>query len=103
MKQLLLSLLLFIPLAAFALDIDTAKSQGLIGEQPNGYLGLVVNNAEAKKLIDDINAKRKAQYAQIAERNNIDLHVVEKLAGEKTINKTKPGHFIFINGTWSKK
>jgi len=32
---------LLFSVAALALELDDAKNMGLIGEQPNGYLGLV--------------------------------------------------------------
>ena len=47
MKTSMLSLLLATSFA-FAADLPTAKKQGLIGEQNNGYLGLVNNQAPAE-------------------------------------------------------
>lgn len=35
--------------SAWAISLDDAKSQGLVGEDSSGYLGLVVNNSEAKR------------------------------------------------------
>jgi uncharacterized protein YdbL (DUF1318 family) len=61
-KACLLSLLLMIP-AAFAADLSAAKQQGWIGEQNNGYLGLVRGDAPAdvKALLANVNAQRKAE------------------------------------------
>ena len=56
--------------SAWAISLDDAKNQGLVGEDSSGYLGLVVQNAEAKAVVDDINAKRKAQYLKLAKKNN---------------------------------
>ena len=44
-KVLLLSVGLFVSVAAFAADINTAKAQGLIGERVDGYLGVVDQSA----------------------------------------------------------
>ena len=40
-RHLLFAVTLVLAGAAFALDLESAKSQGLVGEQPNGYLGVV--------------------------------------------------------------
>ena len=74
--------------SAWAISLDDAKNQGLVGEDSSGYLGLVVQNAEAKAVVDTINAKRKAQYLKLAQKNNLSLAQVEALAAAKTIEKT---------------
>jgi len=67
MKACLLSLLLMMH-GAFAADLKTAKEQGWVGEQNNGYLGLVKSDAPAdlKALVADVNGQRRAQFTQIA-------------------------------------
>ncbi|ALQ09107.1 MULTISPECIES: YdbL family protein [Pseudoalteromonas] len=89
--------------SAWAISLDDAKNQGLVGEDSSGYLGLVVQNAEAKAVVDDINAKRKAQYLKLAKKNNLSLSQVEALAAAKTIEKTQSGHYVEVNGNWVKK
>ncbi|BDF95467.1 MULTISPECIES: YdbL family protein [Pseudoalteromonas] len=89
--------------SAWAISLDDAKNQGLVGEDSSGYLGLVVQNAEAKAVVDEINEKRKAQYLKLAKKNNLSLAQVEALAAAKTIEKTQSGHFIEVNGEWVKK
>ena len=91
---------------AWALDLQAAKNQGLVGEQANGYLGSpqASPSAEVKALIADINAKRKEQYQSIASKQGVALGTVEKLAGEKTFDKTAAGHYIKPAGAnWQKK
>jgi len=56
---LLLGLSLF-SLNALAMSLQEAKSQGYLGEQLNGYLGLVQNNSDAKAVMDEVNNKRRA-------------------------------------------
>lgn len=90
-------------LSVFALDLDEAKSQGLVGETLSGYLEVVSGNGEAAALVADINAKRKAQYQNIATKNKISLTDVELLAGKKAIEKTPTGQFVKIGGNWKKK
>ena len=89
--------------SAWAITLDDAKNQGVVGEDSSGYLGLVVQSAEAKAVVDEINAKRKAQYLKLAKKNNLSLAQVEALAAAKTIEKTRAGHFIEVNGEWVKK
>ncbi|WP_404341164.1 YdbL family protein [Pseudoalteromonas mariniglutinosa] len=89
--------------SVWAIELDEAKNQGLVGEDSSGYLGLVVQHAEAKAVVDEINEKRKAQYLKLAKKNNLSLAQVEALAAAKTIEKTKPGHYIEVNGQWVKK
>jgi uncharacterized protein YdbL (DUF1318 family) len=91
---------------SWAIDLHQAKAQGLVGEQPNGYLGLVDAgaSAEVKAMMNDINAKRRQEYQAIAKRNNTPLDVVEALAGKKAIERTAAGQYIKLpSGKWVKK
>ena len=101
-KSLLIASLFFSSIV-FAIGLDAAKDQGLVGEKDNGYLGLVVNQNDAQSLIDDINAKRKAVYVELAAKNGITLQQVEKLAAKKAYEKTSSGHYLWVDGQWTKK
>lgn len=90
----------------WAIELQDAKAQGLLGEQPNGYLGLVKANAPAEvtALMNSINAKRRQEYQSIAQRNHTQLNVVEALAGKKAIERTPPGQYIRLpSGQWIRK
>lgn len=90
----------------WAMDLRQAKTQGLVGEQPNGYLGLVKPGAsgEVKALMNDINGKRRQEYQAIAQRTNTTLDVVEALAGKKAIERTPSGQYVKLpSGRWVKK
>lgn len=90
--------------AAFALDLNSAKAQGLVGEKRDGYLGAVTGNAEAQALADAINAKRKQEYQSIAAQNGQPLNVVEKLAASKAYEMTPKGQYLMdAGGAWVKK
>lgn len=89
---------------AFPLSIDDAKTQGLVGEKSNGYLGVVnPGSPEAQTLTNEVNQKRRQAYEDIAARNRTQLETVETLAGEKAIQNTKPGHYVEGPGGWTKK
>lgn len=89
---------------AFGISVEEAKTKGLVGERPNGYLG-VVNPAapEAQALVNEVNEKRRQAYEDIAKRNRTQLDAVEALAGEKAIQNTKPGYFVEGPGGWTRK
>ncbi|QYJ84677.1 YdbL family protein [Shewanella mesophila] len=103
-KLLLLAASLLLSLNAFAISLQDAKSQGLVGEQINGYLGVVVSNKDATELADSVNAKRRAHYEKIAKKNGINVDDVAKLAAEKAIAAAQQGQFIQTpQGKWIKK
>ena len=99
---ILFGLLLFCQ-SAWALDLHTAKAQGLVGETTSGYLAPVNQAPEVLQLVEEINTKRRLEYQEIAQRNNTPLAAVEERAGKLAIEKTLPGQLININGTWQKK
>lgn len=89
-----------------ALTLQEAKSQGLLGERPTGYLGVVDPSAppEAYALMEEVNQKRRAKYEEIARKNGTTLEAVEALAGKRAIQKTQPGHMIQLSsGQWIRK
>jgi hypothetical protein len=82
------------------------KADGLIGEQANGYIGLVRQDAPAdiKQLVNEVNAKRKAGYQQIAEKQGTSLESVELVGGNTAIEKTLSGNYVRdASGAWRKK
>ena len=86
--------------------LNIAKSAGYVGEQQNGYLGIVSANTpeSVTKLIKDINMKRRAKYTDISRENGSSINAVEAVVGAKLIARTKPGHFIMsADGKWVKK
>ena len=107
MKKLLIILFtstLFLFNSVWALDLGDAKSKGLVGETPSGYLEAVKSPDDAtKQLIKDINGRRNAHYRKISKSNGTSVKAVESVAGEKAMNMTKKGHFIKVNGKWIKK
>ena len=107
MKNLLITIFTALTLLAsssWALDLNSAKSSGLVGETSGGYLEAVKTpNDETKKLVKSINKKRKAEYKKIAQENGTSLQAVEEMAGKKTMSMTNKGNFIKKNGKWVRK
>ena len=101
----LLSLLLMMH-GAFAADLTTAKDQGWVGEQNNGYLGLVKSDAPAdlKALVADVNGQRKTQFMKIAAKNGIAEAEAAKIFAREAETRTSPGNYIQnMAGGWVKK
>lgn len=89
---------------AFALTLQEAKTQGKVGEMPNGYLGAVEQTSEVQQLVETVNAKRKQHYLTIARQNKLKLAQVAARAGERNLHKTAAGHYIQnADGQWVKK
>jgi len=89
-----------------ASPLTQPKADGLIGEQVNGYIGLVKQDAPAdiKQLVKEANAKRKAGYQKIAAQQGTSLADVERVGGNTAIEKTLKGNYIRdASGAWRKK
>jgi uncharacterized protein YdbL (DUF1318 family) len=89
-----------------ALSLDEAKEQGLVGEQPDGYLGVVPgqSNPDAAALVNQINAQRRAAYQSVADSNGTTLKSVEVLAGQKLIGRLQSGEwFQDQSGQWRRR
>lgn len=107
MKKLLTAfcLLLFMQ-NAWAIDIDSAKAQGLVGEANTGYLAAVTQpaSAEVRALIQDVNSKRKAEFERTAKNTGATLEQVAFRFYELAVQRTTPGHFYQDpGGRWVKK
>ena len=90
--------------SVWASDLQSAKSKGLVGETPSGYLAAVKNTAEARAVVAKVNSARKSHYQSIASRNGTSLQVVEVLAGKKAIAKAASGHYVkSASGSWIRK
>ncbi|KAA0874181.1 YdbL family protein [Nitrincola tapanii] len=101
---------LFLALAfsgsAAAMSLEQAKTQGLVGEQLNGYVGIVSRSVtpELRNLINDVNSQRRALYQRSAQEAAVGLDVFEARAGQRLQQRAKPGEFIQdTNGQWKRK
>lgn len=109
-KLSLCSLLLALSLPLMAMNLQQAmtslgdaKDQGLVGEQVDGYLGVVKPSGNTEELVKLINNARRAQYEKLAKDNGLAVPDVEAMAGQKAIEKTQSGNFIQVNDKWAKK
>ena len=98
-------LLLFAFQGAWAIDIQTAKEQGLVGEANTGYLAAVGTPcAEVKALIAEVNEKRKAEFERTAEKTGATLVQVRARFYELAVQRTEAGHYYQdAGGSWKRK
>lgn len=91
---------------ALALTLDEAKTQGLVGERPDGYVAAVAPQPtdEVKALVTSTNDGRRKVYAELAQRNGITVEAVGILSGEKLQGAAPAGQYILQpNGQWQRK
>lgn len=109
MRNFLIGLLLAISLlgtVAHAADLKTVKAQGLVGEQRDGYLGLVSGNAPAdvKTLVEEVNKQRRAHFQQIAAKTGAPLEEAAKVFAKEAAERTEAGNYVQNDaGAWVKK
>lgn len=97
---------LALPAAGSGLDLDAAKSQGLVGEKVDGYVGIVVADptAPVAALVKNVNTKRRSAYEAIAKKNGTAVDAVAALAGAKLIERAGRGEWVTdADGNWRKK
>ncbi len=88
----------------WAITLNEARQQGLVGETLSGYIAPVRQDKETLALVKSINEARAAHYQQLADSNNISVDEVAKLAGQKLVTRAQPGEYVRgINGQWMRK
>ena len=76
---------------AFALDLHSARSSGVVAETPDGYIKAVQPSAEVNALVAEVNAKRIAEYTRISKENGQSVEVVGKLAAPQIAKNAAAG------------
>ncbi|SEI72508.1 hypothetical protein SAMN05421831_108123 [Allopseudospirillum japonicum] len=83
--------------------LDKAKTQGWVGEQFDGYLGVIKANAQTQDLASTINQARQQEYQRIANKHGLTLQQVAQRAGQKAIARTPAGQYIKTASGWVRK
>ena len=81
---------------------EAARAAGQVGEKMDGYLGIVGSaDAALRRLVDDLNIKRRAVFADKAKAANATLEEYAFTAGCVAIARTKPGEkYQAPDGSW---
>lgn len=90
---------------SFAMDLATAKQEGLVGEQENGLVGLIDPNSPdaVQILVKQTNQGRLKVYNETAANQHIPVSQVQAIAAQKIISMTPGGQYIQRNGRWVQK
>ena len=80
----------------------SARAAGQVGEKMDGYLGLVGGGSDAlRKMVDDINLKRRAVYTQKAQAQHATVEEYAFTSGCLLIAQTERGEkYQAPDGTW---
>jgi len=80
-----------------------ARAAGQVGEKMDGYLGIVgAPTAALKTMVDDLNIKRKAVYAQQAQAQHATVEEYALTAGCLAIARTVPWEkYQAPDGSWA--
>jgi len=80
-----------------------ARSAGQVGEQPDGYLGVVGGgSAELRALVSNINIQRKAAYTQKAQASGATVEQMAFTSGCNLIQQTSAGEkYRTPTGDWA--
>ena len=92
-------------LAGDKATVDAAKAAGTVGEQADGYLGIVSGaDAATTAAVNDINAGRRTVYSQTAAKSGVSPDAAGQATGAQLIAKTPSGEYIKpLGGSWTKK
>jgi len=93
--------------AAASPEIEAAKAQCVVGEQSDGYLGII----DASKVDENLrrqvranNQQRKAIYADFAAKNGLTVETAAAIFAEQQVNGAPSGQCVRDqNGVWLKK
>ena len=78
-----------------------ARAAGQVGEQPDGYLGVVSGGADVRALVSNINIQRKAAYTQKAQASGATVEQMAFTSGCNLIQQTAPGEkYRAPDGSW---
>ena len=84
---------------------QSARESGQVGEKADGYLGIVGNATPAlRRMVDDINIRRRAVYAERARSEGATLEEYAFTAGCLAIARTSPGEMYQApGGAWQRR
>ena len=92
-------------LASSKASVDAAKAQGLVGEQADGFLGLVKGgDAAVRAAVAEINAGRASAYRDTAAKTGVTPDAAGQATARQLISRLPPGEFYKGDGgTWTAK
>jgi uncharacterized protein YdbL (DUF1318 family) len=92
--------------AAAKATVDAAKAQGVVGEQGDGFLGLVAGSADpaVQAAMAEINAGRVRAYKDIAAKTGVSEVAAGEATAQQLIGRLPPGaYYKPLGGSWARK
>ena len=86
--------------------LDDARAQGAVGERFDGFAAIRDPSASpgTRKLIEDINAKRRKLYSQVSTREGTTIEAVGRIYAREIVEIVPSGTWILReNGQWVRK
>jgi uncharacterized protein YdbL (DUF1318 family) len=86
--------------------LEAAKATGLVGERPDGLVGIVPQSVppEIRALVERVNAERRERYRDVARSNGTSVDTVQAVAGRRLIERTPAGQYVMSpSGSWVRK
>ena len=92
-------------LAADKAAVEAAKAAGTVGEQGDGYLGIVSSaDGTVTAAVNAINAGRADVYAQTAAKSGVTRDAAGQATGAQLIARTPAGQYVKpLGGGWTRK
>ena len=102
---LALAMIVGLAASAWSASLDDAKAIGLIGERPDGYVAPVQPNPppDIAALVQQVNNKRRAAYADIAAREGVPVEQVGALTAEKIRAQARHGDYFLTPNGWAQQ
>jgi len=86
--------------------VDAAKAQGVVGEQGDGFLGLVTGSADSavSAAVAEINSGRAAVYKDAAARSGVTPAAAGEAAAKQIFQRIASGQYYKpMGGAWTRK
>jgi len=87
--------------------IEAAKDNCIVGEQSDGYLGIVDDAAASEGIrreVRSINQQRKSAFASLAAKNGVTIEDTAALTGKKLVENAGSGECVQLpDGSWAKQ
>lgn len=91
--------------AAAKAAVDAGKAAGVVGEQADGFLGVVSGgDAALRAAVAEINAGRAAVYKDTAAKTGVTAEAAGQATAKQLYGRLAPGQYWKpLNGGWTKK
>jgi uncharacterized protein YdbL (DUF1318 family) len=81
------------------------RASGEVGEQADGYLGIVgLANQEIRQNVDAVNIKRRAYYTQLAAEQGVKIEEFAATMACRLLRRVSPGQYYRLpDGVWHQR